>query len=121
MDDRGYTDRPVKTLSIADLLREALQAGHSAGFYAGVLERGGTWSEYEPLLIKARDRRNACFNELQQRLEVAAQTARALQNIYDGINDEYHPCFREDLLTDQDRTLLVQARAALEAWKEATE
>jgi hypothetical protein len=51
----------------------------------------------------------------------AAALANALQAIYDGINDEWHPAFRDDLLTDQDRTLLVKARTALDARKGATE
>jgi hypothetical protein len=114
MVDRGYTDRPVRQLSDAEVLEEALQAADSAGHYA--------MSDFAcgPLHTEAINRRNACFAEIKRRLEVAAQTARALQNIYDGINDEWHPAFRDDLLTDQDRTLLVRARVALEAQREAT-
>jgi hypothetical protein len=80
-DDRGYTDRPVRQLSIADLLEEALQVRHSAGYYAGVLERGGAPDEYEPLLIDARDRRNACFTELERRLMNAAQLGTAVSRL----------------------------------------
>jgi len=68
-DDRGYTTRDVTTLSIADLLEEAEQAGFDSGYYAGILNQGAPWSEYEPLLTVARDRRNACFTELRRRLE----------------------------------------------------
>lgn len=80
MSDRGYTDRPVRQLSNAELPEEALQAGHSAGYYAGVLERGGAPDEYEPLLIEARDRRNACFTELKRRLENAEALAEACKD-----------------------------------------
>jgi len=80
MIDRGYTDRPVRQLSDAELLEEALQVRHSAGYYAGVLERGGAPDEYEPLLIEARDRRNACFAELRRRLENAKALAKACED-----------------------------------------
>jgi hypothetical protein len=111
MTDRGYTDRPVQQLSNAELLEEALQVRHSAGYYAGAMEHGKK-PEYERLLIEARDRRNQCFAEIKRRLANAQALADVLYPVRD-VQDDNLPW----VVTWNEASKLADDGEPVVAWK----
>jgi hypothetical protein len=82
MIDRGYTDRPIRQLSDAEVLEEALQAADSAGHYAMTDFACG------PLHTEAINRRNVCFAELKRRLQLAAELVEAADEVGQHIEED---------------------------------
>lgn len=62
LDFRGYTDEPTTSLSIPELLEEALQSAYDSGYYSDK-------PEYTDLHQTAVNRRRECFAEIENRLK----------------------------------------------------